>query len=101
VPDARSGRAYDYPPEPFALGQLEVVIGPDGDRIESENENRTLTRQIARALEQAVAQPVLLCSPALWPHLYRMFSRVLPHLGVLAHAGVPSHVHVVPVATLE
>jgi hypothetical protein len=30
-----------------------------------------------------------------------MFSRVLPHLGVLSHAEVPSYAHVVPVATLD
>ena len=62
---------------------------------------QSIAGRIARALEQAVAQPVLLCSPALRPHLYRMFSRVLPHLGVLSHAEVPPHVHVVPVATLD
>jgi flagellar biosynthesis protein FlhA len=62
---------------------------------------QSIASRIARALEQAVAQPVLLCSPALRPHLYRMFSRVLPHLGVLSHAEVPSHIQVVPVATLD
>jgi flagellar biosynthesis protein FlhA len=62
---------------------------------------QSIAGRIARALEQAVAQPVLLCSPALRPHLHRMFSRVLPHLGVLSHAEVPPHIHVVPVATLD
>jgi len=62
---------------------------------------QSIASRIARALEQAVAQPVLLCSPALRPHLHRMFSRVLPHLGVLSHAEVPPHIHVVPVATLD
>jgi flagellar biosynthesis protein FlhA len=62
---------------------------------------QSIAGRIAKALEQAVAQPVLLCSPALRPHLYRMFSRVLPHLGVLSHAEVPPHIHVVPVATLD
>jgi flagellar biosynthesis protein FlhA len=62
---------------------------------------QSIAGRIARALEQAVAQPVLLCSPALRPHLYRMFSRVLPHLGVLSHAEVPPHIPVVPVATLD
>jgi len=62
---------------------------------------QSIASRIARALEQAVAQPVLLCSPALRPHLYRMFSRVLPHLGVLSHAEVPPHIQVVPVATLD
>jgi flagellar biosynthesis protein FlhA len=62
---------------------------------------QSIASRIARALEQAVAQPVLLCSPALRPHLHRMFSRVLPHLGVLSHAEVPSHIQVVAVATLD
>jgi flagellar biosynthesis protein FlhA len=57
--------------------------------------------KIARAVEQAMAQPVLLCSPALRPHLWRLFARVLPHLGVLSHAEAPAHIHVVPVATLD
>ena len=42
----------------------------------------------------AVAQPVLLCSPGLRPHLWRLFSRVLPQIGVLSHNEVPSHVRV-------
>jgi flagellar biosynthesis protein FlhA len=62
---------------------------------------QSIAGRIARALEHAVAQPVLLCSPALRPHLYRMFSRVLPHLGVLSHAEVPAHIQVVAVATLD
>jgi flagellar biosynthesis protein FlhA len=62
---------------------------------------QTIASRIAKALEQAMAQPVLLCSPALRPHLWRLFARVLPHLGVLSHAEVPAHVHVVPVMTLD
>jgi len=60
-----------------------------------------IAARIARAVEQAMAQPVLLCSPALRPHLWRLFARVLPHLGVLSHTEVPPHVQVVPVATLD
>lgn len=60
-----------------------------------------IAARIARAVEQAMAQPVLLCSPALRPHLWRLFARVLPHLGVLSHAEVPPHIQVVPVATLD
>ncbi len=60
-----------------------------------------IASRIGRAIEQAVAQPVLLCSPMLRPHLRRLFARVLPHLGVLSHAEVPSHVPVVAVATLD
>jgi len=62
---------------------------------------QNIASRIARALEQAMAQPVLLCSPALRPHLWRLFARVLPHLGVLSHNEVPSHIQVVPVATLD
>jgi flagellar biosynthesis protein FlhA len=62
---------------------------------------QNIATRIARALEQAMAQPVLLCSPALRPHLYRLFARVLPHLGVLSHNEVPAHIHVVSVATLD
>ena len=40
-----------------------------------------LASRIARALETAVAQPVLLCTPALRPHLWRLVARALPHIG--------------------
>jgi flagellar biosynthesis protein FlhA len=62
---------------------------------------QSIAARIARAVEQAMAQPVLLCSPALRPHLWRLFARVLPHLGVLSHAEVPAHIQVIPVATLD
>jgi len=62
---------------------------------------QNLASRIARALETAVAQPVLLCSPALRPHLWRLFSRVLPHLGVLSHNEVPAHVRLTPVAVID
>jgi flagellar biosynthesis protein FlhA len=64
-------------------------------------EAQNLAARIARALESAVAQPVLLCSPALRPHLWRLFSRVLPHLGVLSHNEVPGHVKLSPVAVID
>ncbi|MGE3276359.1 MAG: flagellar biosynthesis protein FlhA [Vicinamibacterales bacterium] len=62
---------------------------------------QSLATRLARALEGAVAQPVLLCSPALRPHLFRLFSRVLPHLGVLSHNEVPPHVRIATVAVLD
>ena len=62
---------------------------------------QSMAARIGGAIEQAMAQPVLLCSPSLRPHLWRLFARVLPHLGVLSHAEVPPHIHVVPVATLD
>jgi flagellar biosynthesis protein FlhA len=62
---------------------------------------QSIASRIARALEHAVAQPVLLCSPTLRPHLWRLFARVLPHLGVLSHNEVPAHIPVVSIATLD
>jgi flagellar biosynthesis protein FlhA len=62
---------------------------------------QSIATRIARALEQAMAQPVLLCSPTLRPHLWRLLARVLPHLGVLSHAEVPPYVQIVPVTTLD
>jgi flagellar biosynthesis protein FlhA len=60
-----------------------------------------IASRIAKALEQALAQPVLLCSPTLRPHLWRLFARVLPHLGVLSHNEVPPQTPVVAIATLD
>jgi len=65
------------------------------------NDAQHMASRIARALETAVAQPVLLCSPALRPHLWRLFTRVLPQIGVLSHSEVPTHVKVAPVAVLD
>jgi flagellar biosynthesis protein FlhA len=48
-----------------------------------------------------LAQPVLLCSPMLRPHLWRLLSRALPHVAVLSHAEVPAQVRVVSVTTLD
>jgi flagellar biosynthesis protein FlhA len=62
---------------------------------------QSIAARIGKAIEHAMAQPVLLCSPALRPHLWRLFARVLPHLGVLSHAEVPTHIQVVAVATLD
>ena len=64
-------------------------------------EAQSMAARIARTLEAAVAQPVLLCTPALRPHLWRLFARVLPHIGVLSHNEVPSHVRVTPLTVLE
>jgi flagellar biosynthesis protein FlhA len=60
-----------------------------------------LAGRLGRALEVAVAQPVLLCSPALRPHLWRLFAKVLPHLGVLSHLEVPPQVKLAAVATID
>jgi flagellar biosynthesis protein FlhA len=64
-------------------------------------EAQNLAAKIGRAFESAMAQPVLLCSAGLRPHLWRLFSRVLPHVGVLSHPEVPNHVKVAPVAVLD
>ncbi|MDO8834257.1 MAG: FHIPEP family type III secretion protein, partial [Vicinamibacterales bacterium] len=64
-------------------------------------EAQNLAAKIGRAFEAAMAQPVLLCSAGLRPHLWRLFSRVLPHVGVLSHPEVPYYVKVAPVAVLD
>jgi flagellar biosynthesis protein FlhA len=60
-----------------------------------------LASRVADALTGAVAQPVLLCTPTLRPHLWRLFTRVLPHLGVLSHSEIPPHLQITSVAVLD
>jgi flagellar biosynthesis protein FlhA len=60
-----------------------------------------LAGRIAEIFAGAVAQPVLLCSPALRPHVWRLFARVLPHLGVLSHGEIPPQLHIAAIATLD
>jgi len=60
-----------------------------------------LATKVADALGSAVAQPVLLCSPTLRPHLWRLLARVLPHLGVVSHNEVPPHLQIASVAVLD
>jgi flagellar biosynthesis protein FlhA len=62
---------------------------------------QSLATRIVQALETAVAQPVLLCSPALRPHLWRLVAKALPHVGVLSRNEVPTHVSITPVAVLD
>jgi len=50
---------------------------------------------------ERLAQPVLLCPPTLRSHLWRLFSRALPHVAVLSHSEVPPQMRVVSVATLD
>ncbi len=64
-------------------------------------EAQSIASRIARALESAVAQPVLLCTPALRPHLWRLFTRVLPQVGVMSHNEIPPHVRIAPIAVLD
>jgi flagellar biosynthesis protein FlhA len=62
---------------------------------------QTLATRILRILETAMAQPVLLCTPALRPHLRRLFARVLPHVAVLSHNEVPPQVRMISLAVLD
>jgi flagellar biosynthesis protein FlhA len=60
-----------------------------------------LASRLAEALAGEVAQPVLLCSPALRPHLWRLFARALPHVAVLSQNELPPQVRVVAVGNLH
>ena len=60
-----------------------------------------LAARIADALAGALAQPVLLCTPTLRPHLWRLFARVLPHVGVLSHSEIPPQLRIATVAVLD
>jgi flagellar biosynthesis protein FlhA len=62
---------------------------------------QNLAARIARVIETAVAQPVLLCAPALRPHVWRLFSRVLPQVGVLSHNEVPPQVRLATLTVLD
>jgi flagellar biosynthesis protein FlhA len=63
---------------------------------------QALAARLAEVLASGdLAQPVLLCSPTLRPHVWRLFSRALPHIAVLSHGEVPPPVRVVSVATLD
>jgi len=62
---------------------------------------QALASRLAEVLAGEVAQPVLLCSPVLRPHLWRLFARALPHIAVLSLAELPAQIRVVSVATLS
>lgn len=63
---------------------------------------QSLASRLAEILTTSdLAQPVLLCSPMLRPHLWRLLSRALPHIAVLSHAEVPAQVRIVTAATLD
>jgi flagellar biosynthesis protein FlhA len=73
-----------------------AVLALDPSRAQS------LATRLGEALAtEDLAQPVLLCSPMLRPHLWRLFSRALPHVAVLSHAEIPAQVRVLSVATLD
>jgi flagellar biosynthesis protein FlhA len=60
-----------------------------------------LAGRVAKGVETAVAQPVLLCTPALRAHFWRLFTRVLPQVAVLSHNEVPSQVRVAVLSVLD
>lgn len=67
----------------------------------SPNDAQSLATRIARVIETAVAQPVLLCTPALRPHFWRLFSRVLPQVGVMSHNEVPPQIRLSTLTVLD
>ena len=73
-----------------------AVMALDPDKAQ-----RLATRLAEVLASGDLAQPVLLCSPTLRPHLWRLFSRALPHIVVLSHAEVPAQTRVVSVAHLD
>jgi flagellar biosynthesis protein FlhA len=73
-----------------------AVLALDPDRAQR------LANRLGQVLaHEDVAQPVLLCTPTLRPHLWRLFSRALPHMAVLSHAEIPPQMRVQSVATLD
>jgi len=72
-----------------------AVLAMDPNRAQS------LASKLAEILGAEVAQPVLLCSPVLRPHLWRLFARALPHVAVLSLGELPPQVRVMSVATLS
>ena len=73
-----------------------AVLAIDPDRAQR------LAGRLGEVLSrEELAQPVLLCTPTLRPHLWRLFSRALPHIAVLSHSEVPAQMRVQAVATLD
>jgi len=73
-----------------------AVLALDPDRAQK------LAGRLGEVLaHEELAQPVLLCTPTLRPHLWRLFSRALPHIAVLSHSEIPPQMRVLSVATLD
>ncbi len=73
-----------------------AVLALDPDRAQR------LAGRLGEVLaHEELAQPVLLCTPTLRPHLWRLFSRALPHIAVLSHSEIPAQMRVLSVATLD
>jgi flagellar biosynthesis protein FlhA len=65
---------------------------------------QTLISEIAKTVEshpEIAAQPVLLTSPTARRHLYKLTSRFIPQLAVLAHSELTQDVNVRSVGTVE
>jgi flagellar biosynthesis protein FlhA len=61
---------------------------------------QALASKLAEVLAGDMAQPVLLCSPTLRPHLWRLLARALPQVAVLSHSEISPQVRLVSVAAL-
>ena len=62
---------------------------------------QSMASRLADIMAREVAQPVLVCSPTLRPHLWRLLTRALPQIAVLSHSEIPPQVRMVSVATLD
>ena len=72
-----------------------VVLAIEPGRAQS------MASRLAEILAKEVAQPVLVCSPTLRPHLWRLLTRALPQIAVLSHSEIPPQIRMVSVATLD
>lgn len=62
---------------------------------------QSLASRLADILAKEVAQPVLVCSPTLRPHLWRLLTRAIPQIAVLSHSEIPPQIRMISVATLD
>ena len=62
---------------------------------------QSMASRLADILAKEVAQPVLVCSPTLRPHLWRLLTRALPQIAVLSHSEIPPQIRMISVATLD
>jgi flagellar biosynthesis protein FlhA len=63
---------------------------------------RSILEKIEAAIQAAVlAQPVVLCSASIRPHLRRLTERFLPELAVIAHAEVAPGARLITLGTIN
>ena len=72
-----------------------IVLAIEPSRAQS------MASRLADILAKEVAQPVLVCSPTLRPHLWRLLTRALPQIAVLSHSEIPPQIRMISVATLD